>query len=173
MVVAVLCVGLSDLALEFPGGPIEDGPGTSHQATGFKVGEVTDHSAIVWMRLTENPTRNEEGILRKGHIDKSHPASPLPDDVRVEELEGDCPGAPGRSGSATARRKTFRTPSRPSGSRSAPTPTSPTSSGSTALSPPPCTTIAAETAGPGGHARSRSAARPVRNRSPSPRRRPT
>ena len=29
-------------------------PGPPYQATGFKVGEVTDTSAIVWTRLTRN-----------------------------------------------------------------------------------------------------------------------
>lgn len=34
------------------------GTGVPHQATGFKVGEVTDTSAIVWTRLTLHPDRN-------------------------------------------------------------------------------------------------------------------
>src|SRR5688500_5673537 len=44
----------------------------SRQATGVKVGEVSDTSAIVWLRLTAN-------------------ARPL-----AEELRGACPGAAGR-----------------------------------------------------------------------------
>jgi phosphodiesterase/alkaline phosphatase D-like protein len=28
-----------------------------HQATGLKIGEVTDASALVWVRLTQNPVR--------------------------------------------------------------------------------------------------------------------
>ena len=34
---------------------------TSRQATGVKVGEVTDTSAIVWMRLTANAGPNAKG----------------------------------------------------------------------------------------------------------------
>ncbi len=34
----------------------------THQATGVKVGEVMPHSAIVWMRITENAGRNQTGM---------------------------------------------------------------------------------------------------------------
>lgn len=66
-------------------------PQESRQATGVKVGEVTENSAIVWMRVTARPARNKEGTVRRGT-----PARVLPADVRVDGLEGACPGAPGR-----------------------------------------------------------------------------
>ena len=36
------------------GNVLSEGP---YQATGIKIGEVTDHSAIVWTRLTQHPER--------------------------------------------------------------------------------------------------------------------
>jgi alkaline phosphatase D len=58
------------------------------QATGTRVGEVTDHSAIVWTRLTAMSERNNEGVVLKGRGEETS----LP----VDELEGACSGAPGR-----------------------------------------------------------------------------
>lgn len=55
-----------------------------HQATGVKVGEVTETSAIVWMRLTAESRR------------RSGSTTTLPADGRVEDMGGACPGAPGR-----------------------------------------------------------------------------
>lgn len=63
----------------------------SRQATGAKVGEVTDTSAIVWMRVTAKAARNSEGPVRKGK-----PADPPPKDAEVDRLHGACPGAPGQ-----------------------------------------------------------------------------
>jgi len=64
----------------------------THQATGVKVGEVTSTSAIVWMRVTQHPTRNETGLdLRGKGGDKT-----VPPGVAVESLEGAAPGAAGR-----------------------------------------------------------------------------
>jgi alkaline phosphatase D len=66
-------------------------PAESRQATGVKVGEVTDQSAIVWMRLTANATRNNGGrAIPRG------PAIDLPGDVQLADLQGACPGAAGR-----------------------------------------------------------------------------
>jgi len=62
----------------------------SRQATGVRVGEVTTDSAIVWMRVTAQAGRNQDGIVRRGK------ATAEPFTQRVEELEGACPGAPGR-----------------------------------------------------------------------------
>jgi len=62
----------------------------SRQATGVKVGEVTPASAIVWMRVTANATRIQDGIVRRGR-----PAKLLPPHLAVDALEGACPGAPG------------------------------------------------------------------------------
>jgi alkaline phosphatase D len=43
------------------------------------------------MRLTAKASRHRDGIVRRGT-----PAAVLPADVRVDDLEGACPGAPGR-----------------------------------------------------------------------------
>lgn len=64
----------------------------SRQATGVKVGEVTQTSAIVWMRVTAKASRNAEGIVLKGRAT----ALPPPD-LNVDELIHACPGAAGRA----------------------------------------------------------------------------
>jgi alkaline phosphatase D len=68
-----------------------DASGSSRQATGVKVGEVTQNSAIVLLRLTAQAERRADGIVRKGR-----PTAPLPPGISVDQLEGSCPGAPGR-----------------------------------------------------------------------------
>jgi alkaline phosphatase D len=65
----------------------------SRQATGVKVGEVTPHSAIVWMRLTERPARNPEGAELIGRPTTD---DPTPTDDEVPTLRHASPGAPGR-----------------------------------------------------------------------------
>jgi alkaline phosphatase D len=65
----------------------------TRQAMGVKVGEVTDTSAIVWMRLTARPTRNQSGIMIEGDFD---PKKSRPLTVATDRLEGSCPGAAGR-----------------------------------------------------------------------------
>ena len=66
-----------------------DVAGQTHQATGVKIGEVTNSSAIVWMRHTTRPFRRSDGILRRGQ------PRPFPADLKIEDLEGSCAGAPG------------------------------------------------------------------------------
>src|SRR5262245_61654177 len=78
----------------------------SRQATGVKVGEVTDTSAIVWMRVTANAKRNAAGPVRKGK-----PADLPPPDKEVDKLHGACPDAVGwvrpvMSSYATSRART-------------------------------------------------------------------
>jgi alkaline phosphatase D len=63
----------------------------AHLASGIKVGEVTDRSAIVWARLTAAATR-VDGLKVKGKAAKADP--PKFDDV--DKLDGACPGAAGR-----------------------------------------------------------------------------
>jgi alkaline phosphatase D len=65
-----------------------------HQATGTKVGEVTDTSAIVWTRLTAQPTRNNAGVVIPQRKKKTEPRPTPPENVA--EIEGACPGAAGR-----------------------------------------------------------------------------
>lgn len=63
------------------------------QATGVKVGEVTDTTAIVWTRLTARPARLQDGVVIPGRVGKGGPAVVT---VPPEQIEGACPGAPGR-----------------------------------------------------------------------------
>lgn len=67
-----------------------DGP---FQATGTRVGDVTDTSAIVWTRLTRHPVRNNDGIVFPAKVDRQN-FRPTP--VPVAHIEGACPGMPGR-----------------------------------------------------------------------------
>lgn len=60
-------------------------------ASGVKVGEVTDRSAIVWTRLTQSQGRSQ-GPRVEGAA-KGDAPEPLP--APVDRLEGACPGAPG------------------------------------------------------------------------------
>ncbi len=85
-----------------------DGP---YQATGIRIGEVTDNAAIVWTRLTENPERvgseapmpevqyldSKTGKLtkkRKGRPDLA-PVFRFPENSTIDTIEGAAPGAPG------------------------------------------------------------------------------
>ncbi len=68
------------------------------QATGTRVGEVTDTTAIVWTRLTQAPARNNEGVSfdkpKKGKAAKEKQEQPVP---AVHEIEGACPAASGKA----------------------------------------------------------------------------
>lgn len=74
----------------------------SRQATGVKVGEVTDTSATAWMRVTEKGARRRDGILRRGQ------PQPFPGNLRIEDLEGSCPGAAGRVRMVVSRREDLK-----------------------------------------------------------------
>lgn len=86
-----------------------DGP---YFATGIKIGEVTQSSAIIWVRLTENsvrvdssapmpiiryidPETSELGEIRKGRPDLK-PVVTYPDGYNVNNIEGAVPGSEGR-----------------------------------------------------------------------------
>ena len=62
----------------------------SRQATGVKIGEVSDISAIVWMRVTEKAERRRDGIERRGRV------QPLDPELKPRDLEGSAPGARGQ-----------------------------------------------------------------------------
>jgi alkaline phosphatase D len=71
-----------------------------YNALGERVGEVTDHSAIVHTRLTAAPTRNEHGysfpiwthnLSREQRLEVR-----APDGMSVAQLEGACPGKAGQ-----------------------------------------------------------------------------
>ena len=66
-----------------------------YQAMGTRVGEVNDCSAIVWIRLTLNSARNNEGVIIPGRA-QDYKKSKLPEvHVSVEELEGATSGTDG------------------------------------------------------------------------------
>jgi alkaline phosphatase D len=67
-------------------------PGETHQATGCKVGEMTEESARFWLRRTASSQRLVNGIVRKGH---QQAAKYLAPDARTSVLEGAAPGATG------------------------------------------------------------------------------
>ncbi len=62
---------------------------------GTRAGEVTDTTAIVWTRLTAAPTRNNAGAVVPP-LAKRRPGQPSELPAPVDQLEGACPGAPGR-----------------------------------------------------------------------------
>jgi len=66
----------------------------SRQATGVRVGEVSDTTAVVWVRLTAHGERNVKGMTFPGRVRAT--AEPVRVTVPVEDLEGACPGAVGR-----------------------------------------------------------------------------
>jgi len=91
------------------GKALSQGP---YQATGIKIGEVTDSSAIVWTRLTQHPERvgsdaptpkvsyrdvatdNLSGRRGSGRPDRT-PVVEYPDGSTINTIEGAVPGAPG------------------------------------------------------------------------------
>ncbi|WP_395744003.1 alkaline phosphatase D family protein [Prosthecobacter sp.] len=66
------------------------------QATGTRVGEVTDTTAIVWTRLTQGAVRNNAGV----RFDKQKKVKGVKEKVQevpaVREIEGACPAASGK-----------------------------------------------------------------------------
>ena len=67
----------------------------TRQATGVKVGEVSGTSAIVWVRLTAESARKADGVFQKKRP-AGGKAEVLEATLEVGDLEGSCPGAPGR-----------------------------------------------------------------------------
>src|SRR5262245_12045874 len=76
------------LALASVAAQAKDGEGRTCQATGVKVGEVSDSSAIAWMRLTAEARRRADGFIPKAGV--------LPKGARPEEARFACPGMAGR-----------------------------------------------------------------------------
>src|SRR5256885_11454062 len=56
---------------------LKDTARPAYQATGVKVGEVSDNSAIVWMRLTARPSRRAGGGPRPGPAGPVSPPLPV------------------------------------------------------------------------------------------------
>lgn len=73
----------------------EQGAGTdSHQASGVKVGEVSDTTAIVWVRCTENSAPNSSGpVYDVASEDASEPNVDVGDPATFKWA---APGSPGR-----------------------------------------------------------------------------
>lgn len=69
---------------------VEPGP---HQATGTRVGEVSETSAIVWTRLTKHPERNQDGIVFPKQVDRQNNLAVT---VPIDQIEGASPGMSGR-----------------------------------------------------------------------------
>jgi len=88
---------------------LSDGP---YQATGIKIGEVTDNSAIVWTRLTSCPERvgseapmpeilyrnpkTDELTSKRGGRPDLAPVVNFPKDSTINTIEGAAPGTPGK-----------------------------------------------------------------------------
>ena len=86
-----------------PAGAERSGP---YQATGFKVGEVTDASAIVWTRLTLRETRNpadgpmvaieyDQPAPGEGRRDRAVKGVVFPDGTTVGDIRYAAPGTDG------------------------------------------------------------------------------
>jgi len=104
---SVLAVVLSTM---FGGRALSQGP---YQATGIKIGEVTDNSAIVWTRLTRHPERvgSEAPMPKVSYRDPAtgrlserrgsgrpdaEPVVEFPDNSTIETIEGAAPGTLGK-----------------------------------------------------------------------------
>ena len=73
-------------------------PGTSnaaHLAMGFRVGEVTHDSAIVWTRVTKNAERNWNGV-REPKKQEPRRDEYVPSKIVVSDRQGAVPGAAGQ-----------------------------------------------------------------------------
>jgi alkaline phosphatase D len=77
------------------GGSTESGP---YQAMGLRIGEVGESTALVWTRLTSSPSRNGHGsvIPKRAKDEKKRGKGETKVKEPVDELDGACPGAPGR-----------------------------------------------------------------------------
>ncbi|MDZ7332241.1 MAG: alkaline phosphatase D family protein [candidate division KSB1 bacterium] len=63
-------------------------------ATGYKIGEVTSNSAVVWARLTASPERNWHGIVPNPHESPTRVMQDVPN-IPVRLWEGSAAGADG------------------------------------------------------------------------------
>ena len=64
-----------------------------YQANGIKIGEVTQDSAIVWTRLTRNPSANTNG---EKFPKVSKEAVQIPRGKKLGDMEGAVPGTKGK-----------------------------------------------------------------------------
>ena len=104
-VLAAVLSGVFGCSTALPQGP--------YQATGIKIGEVTNSSAIVWTRLTKYPKRvgSEAPMPEVSYLDPATgnlaerrgsgrpdrvPVVEFPDGATIETIEGAAAGAPGK-----------------------------------------------------------------------------
>jgi len=67
--------------------------GKVYQANGIKIGEVTQDSAIIWTRLSKNPSANTNG---EKFPKVSKEAVQIPNGKKLEDMEGAVPGTKGK-----------------------------------------------------------------------------
>ncbi len=101
----VLATSLFAVVCGMPAGGVSADVGP-FMATGFKVGEVTSHSAIIWTRLTRNARRNSEDrpmvkiLYAKNAQNKSRRNEVVgleyPDGTGAGDLPGAAPGMAGQ-----------------------------------------------------------------------------
>jgi len=96
----VLLFAVCDAAFTAEEQPARNTPRTVYMADGFKVGEVTQNTAIVWMRLTAAPERNVTGFpfpdlgkVKPEAEDKT--TQELTGGHELADMEGSVPGALG------------------------------------------------------------------------------
>ncbi len=82
------------------------GGGDVYFATGFKIGEVSQNSALVWTRLTEAPEANKDGVVPFPKMSKTRVFVEFPD-IPVGQWEGAAPGAQGEVRLALAKTPEF------------------------------------------------------------------
>jgi len=82
-VMAALASGFSGIAAR-----------AAHMAMGFRVGEVTQNSAIVWTRITKEATRRASGA-RDAKKRMKKVKRYVPSEIAVDDREGAVPGAEG------------------------------------------------------------------------------
>ncbi len=82
------------------------GGGDVHFATGFKIGEVSQSSTMVWTRLTEAPEANKNGVVPSPKMSRTRVFYDGPD-ISVRDWEGAVPGAQGEVRLALAEKPEF------------------------------------------------------------------
>ena len=96
LIIALLVVALTETAT---------GQQDVHLAMGFRVGEVTQNSAIVWSRVTAQPKRVWPGERRVGRAGQK--TAEYQDTINVDGLEGATPGSPGELRLSWTRQQDF------------------------------------------------------------------
>ena len=82
-------IALAGLQIGIQGGAGGEECGAVHMADGIKIGEVSDRSALVWVRLTQLPERAREGVAFEEDADR------IPEGRRLGEMLDSVEGARG------------------------------------------------------------------------------